>query len=155
EFESPRTGVLPWVARAGAIVEVDGDGILDLVALSRDTAELAIVPGDGVGWVRFVTRVPLPYRADVLAAADLDGDGRRDLVLGAIGRPEVIAIRRGTLPAVQSPMQLLGGSLSIADVDGDRRPDLLALDAAGTALVVLRGDGLGGFTEAGTVAAAA
>jgi len=35
--------------------------------------------------------------------------------------------------------------VAIADVDGDRHPDLLVADAAGRAVVLLRGDGRGGF----------
>lgn len=73
-----------------------------------------------------------------LAAADLDGDGKTDLLmLTARGR---LVVRRGdaTKPAlheIEVGFGVLGDSLRTADVDGDGRPDAVVLTRDGLRVV--------------------
>ncbi|HEY6758312.1 MAG TPA: VCBS repeat-containing protein, partial [Baekduia sp.] len=98
-----------------------------------------------------------------LAVADLDADGRPDLVAGsANGGTGAISVLRGTgggafAPPLGSPFGLGttggAGAIAVGDLNGDGRPDVLATIGSGTLtddqLVPLAGDGTGALT-AGT-----
>lgn len=71
----------------------------------------------------------------VVAGADLDGDGRGDVVVGAagdrtssrVGSVHVVSLDRGRLVRVEGeqPIERFGSALAVlGDADGDGRPDL-------------------------------
>ncbi|WP_159042610.1 FG-GAP repeat domain-containing protein [Streptomyces curacoi] len=134
--------------------DVDGDGITDLVSMSRaydwdDNHEygyyLNYVRGSRDGLLPPVLikdaqgeRID-PHDA-TLALGDLNGDGRADLVMGgyalrivygttggpAAATPQVITQDTPGVPGVQERTDDFGSSLAIGDVDGDGYGDLLA-----------------------------
>ena len=141
------------------LVDVDGDGALDLLGASPATAAVLLAKGDGEGGFGPTTVVAqLPSEGLELASAhavahgDLDGDGFVDLVLvqrdgvdGGVpaaavllGRPGGAFVAAGTWPLAPA-----GGSLEglvphahMAEVTGDGHPDLVVgpadrLDSAG------------------------
>jgi hypothetical protein len=99
-------------------------------------------------WRRIVVDSARPGRAVFVLPADLDGDGRPEIVTGAW----VYASQPGDLD--QWKRRGLGGGLlnaaAVADFDGDGHPDVLGTQGGGDYPVgadfVLRlGDGRGGF----------
>jgi len=158
--ESARTGTREqsgrWLARAAlarwAGGEFDGDGHPDLAVVAE--RELRVYPGDADGRVEAARSVVIPL-ADLEGAdstfADLDGDGRTDLL--AVRRKEGRATlliadpERGLGAPVRIVLQVAGEiyRAMLADLDGDGRLDLalpyLARPSMQEAVrVVLRGE---------------
>jgi hypothetical protein len=144
-----------------AAADIDGDGLLDLVATTGEAREVAWWrnPGDSASdWARGeIGSVPEMVFPDRVAAADLDGDGHPDVVVteengqadGAAAywwrnpgdgsqdwtRHEITA--RGSL-----------NSLSAADMNGDGRPDLVMAEHRGALrMSIWNNTGSGRFVE--------
>jgi VCBS repeat protein len=112
--------------------DTDGDGTPDIVATGTPSSGMLYVyKGNGDATFAAAQTTPLPdiwYRS--VAIADIDGDGKADLVLGnccgltfgwlARGDGNGNFARPGILPLVVSPTAIL-----LADLDGNGRPDLL------------------------------
>jgi hypothetical protein len=150
---------------AVAVADVNRDGIPDLVVANWCTDSTCVASSVGVllgkGDGTFQPAVPYGsggLYADSVAVADVNGDGKADIVVGTCGFPKVLSCvasggKAGVLlgngdgtfqPAVT---YTLGGSgatsVAVADVNGDGKPDLLV--ATGSAVGVLLGNGDGTF----------
>ncbi len=134
--------VLPATVKAPVHVEVadlDGDGDLDVlvaamgVVFPNNDRIGTVVVLENRGERGFVERVILENTSRVtdVKAADLDGDGRVDLVLGQFGydQGEVRWLRQ-TAPWTFEPRTLLelSGAMNVcvADFNGDGLPDVAA-----------------------------
>jgi hypothetical protein len=153
-----RGGFLPEIV-AGDVtpklvvtVDLNGDGVLDLVLSDFSSGTVVTMLGNGDGTFQRMQVSSLGDRAGPagqVAAGDLNGDGRTDLVVasGAFGQVSVLlgngdgTFRRGR------GWVLPGGSPSMVvdDVNGDGRPDLVAAGAAANVVVVSFGSGDGSF----------
>ena len=145
-------------------VDLDRDGLMDLVV-----ADLGDVPPEDhekgrVLWLRLrkdgsyetiVLARGLPRVADV-EAADVDGDGDKDLIVAAFGWRSVGGIlllenvtKNGASPSfVRREIDPRPGTIHVpvADLDGDGRPDFVALLAQHYESVeFFRNDGKRGF----------
>jgi hypothetical protein len=132
-----------------AVGDVDGNGSLD-VALGNfgDVRRVDVLRNRGDG--TFLP--PEPYfdeGANSLAIADLDRDGRADLVVASgpgFGVHLLWNEGGGTFaqpPLVPAP--IAPNDLALADVDGDGRQDVVAVDAQAGKLAVFLGRGAGAF----------
>jgi VCBS repeat protein/FG-GAP repeat protein len=106
--------------------DFDGNGKLDLAALTSNG--VAILLGDGSGAFHAAPGSPVTGGYH-LAVADLNGDGRSDLVTGSV------SVRMATgggrfRPAAFSPFTAQAGAgLATGDFDGDGRIDIAGLTA--------------------------
>ncbi|MCY0994288.1 VCBS repeat-containing protein [Nannocystis sp. ILAH1] len=153
----PLTLSEPWLQgspSALALVDVDGDAALDVVALDPDAGAVEVLLGDGLGG--FASGVMFPTDmfggTQRLAVADFDADGWSDLAVSRAAPIGELHLLFGQDAMFAAPVkETLGaepGQLWAGDFDGDGRADLLARGADPAQPIALRlGDGMGGFGE--------
>ncbi|HTH53233.1 MAG TPA: FG-GAP-like repeat-containing protein [Edaphobacter sp.] len=131
--------------------DFDGDGNPDLAALIGDSpgSEIVVFYGDGTGGFSTPVVVDTPKHSySLLRTADLDGDGRSDLILDLEGNSEMYfgitifhALDHRTFGSatnyIAGPNRV--GLLFPADFNGDGFPELLA-GYSGHTFTMLRND---------------
>jgi hypothetical protein len=146
-------------------VDMNGDGKLDLVVLndcsvvnSCPSAAVGVLLGNGDGTFQpaVVTTVGQPVpEFDALAVADVNGDGKPDVILAtcceANGDAEATVLLGNGDGTFQPPVSydtLLrsdSSPIAVADVNGDGKPDLVAVGWYNSSVSVLLGNGDGTF----------
>jgi hypothetical protein len=132
-----------------AVVDVDGDGHLDLAVPLAVAGTIKIYRGNGDGTFAVPVSYPAPGFVLSIVAGDFNGDGKPDLAAGAIyGVGVRIYLNDGSggfgtstlVPAGSYPEQV-----RLADFNGDGSLDLVVPDFNAGTVQVLLGDGHGGF----------
>lgn len=149
----------PMAAYAGsnniavAVADVNGDKYLDVLTANITGSTVGVRLGNGDGTLRAETTYSAgagstPY--DV-AVADVNGDGRPDLLTANYGTDNVgVLLNTGsTFQAVTTyPVGKTPAGLAAADVNGDGQPDLLTANYFGNSVSVLLNTGSRGFQPA-------
>jgi hypothetical protein len=123
------------------VVDMDGDGALDVVTAA--SSGVRIHPGLGDGTLDAPVLVPLQGTLGV-RAADTDGDGLPELIVGASFLPAVLRVypNLGGLnfgAPTELPLTVPARSFDVGDLDGDGHPD--AVVQAGKSVLVCAGTG--------------
>jgi hypothetical protein len=113
--------------------DVNGDGRLDIIYLSEETAEDSIVfhlnRGDGGFGAASAVRLGGSSTEHVLTVADLDGDGHQDFILANVAPEEILVVRNRGDGSFE-PTRVLASRVRTAsriaagDLDGDGDVDL-------------------------------
>lgn len=138
--------------RAAAVLDVNGDGEPDIVianttsntisVLFSSTAQGAATPSFGTQHAFVIGKGPI-----ALATADIDSDGKRDLITANYGDGTVAVIRNttpvgATTPSFATPVLLATGvgptAVTAVDLDGDGKPELIVANADDDDIAVLR-----------------
>ena len=135
--------------------DVTGDGLPDVVGIFGASPGVTIRVAGGVGDGTFApfTTFALPTLNVVgVDFADMDRDGKQDLVLATDYQNGIWLARSNGDGTFAAPQQLSGALFwaRTADVNGDGIADVLSSDLSGNTLVYL-GDGVGGFGVASTL----
>lgn len=152
---------LPGSVRAATLADLDGNGGLDLVALSYDGGvhALAFAFNDGRGQLARTTSLRLNGVPVAVQAADVNLDGHVDLLVAsepALERePSALHVLLGDgvggFIAGAVPLPFVPSALWAADLDGNDVSDALVLDDDGKSMAVLVGDGRGEFAAKGRI----
>lgn len=153
---------------AGAVGDFNGDSDPDVAAaLSNGFVEYQHGDGSGTsfsfgGFFSAGTANTIPEDGNGLRAADLNGDGRDDLVVlvdqGSTGEAVVFISQMSGGFATGVPYTVIDepSGLLLADLNGDGFPEIVAGgDAAGSSLTVWTNAGDGTFVDAQTLSAPA
>jgi hypothetical protein len=141
------------------VADFNGDGRLDLAVASQSPATISVLLGNGNGTFQptIVSNVLVTFN---MVAADFNGDGFPDLAAIAIaGGGRVLTVYRGDgaghFDAGDPSKDVTGlgvaqGAIASGDFNGDGKADIaLGTNQAGM-LMILLGDGTGGFTQSTT-----
>ncbi len=139
-------------AQNAVITNLDGDRWPDVAVLNRWAYPGTITVWHGSRTGELVGRedLELVYASpSSMVAADLNRDGISDLVVTTAGR-YVVSIFRGG-PGGFAPRQDIDFvgcpfGVTLADLTGDHHSDIAATDPCDSTVVILKGDGEGGFS---------
>ncbi len=143
-----------------AVADFDGDGQPDLAVVSSSSKTVSIFRNASTTNFSFAGRADFATGANPVsvAAGDLDGDGKMDLVVANYDSGTVSVLRNLSVPGslttnsfaagVDLPAGLHPVSVAIADLDGDGRRDIVvANDSGGTLAVLLNLSSPGALTS--------
>ena len=134
-----------------AVADVNGDGKLDLIVANEGDANVSVLlntTATGATTPSFAAQQTFasgtfPYSVTV---ADINGDGKPDLIVANNGDNYVSVLLNTTAPGAATPsfaaQQTVGtGSnpdfATVADVDGDGKPDIISANYNGSSASVL------------------
>jgi FG-GAP-like repeat/PASTA domain len=136
--------------------DVDGDGAVDLVTGSGEAdppGVVSVLINNGNGTFKANVDYTVGNYPSDLALADIDADGRLDLLTANYGGNTMSVLRNlgGTFAArVDYPIARRPSGLALADLDRDGDVDVATVgdyDAAIGSLVIRYNNGHGGFTK--------
>ena len=152
-----QTGASP---QSFALADMNGDGKLDIVTGNGTVSEpnsgsvsLALGAGNGT----FAAHIdypagPVPYG---LTPADIDGDGRPDLVALSSGNQSFSVLLQTSAGGFANPLTVTlpysVHGLAVGDVDGDAKLDIVVVGSSPSSLSVLLGTGDGTFVAEPTI----
>jgi hypothetical protein len=130
------------------VADVTADGVPDVVVpvVAGTTYGVRVFPLTQTPAFGTSTLLSLPAVSRAIVLSDVNGDGRRDVVVGSndvrifpsqmsgFGMPQVLAISFGAT---------FFNALGLADVTGDARPEIFA--PSGSTIVTAVNNGMGGF----------
>ena len=129
-----------------ALLDVDNDKNLDIVALNRADKTISILLGLGGGSFQQQFTLPLANAPVGFAAGDFNHDGKIDLaVIGDCGsaqctQPGTLEILYGSgdggfLAGPSYPVGFAPSSLAVADLNGDKNLDIVVANRCGSSSV--------------------
>jgi hypothetical protein len=134
--------------RLFASTDLDTDGDLDLIQISRGGATSNLVVVENVAAREFAARsFELDALAYSFATADFDGDGLEDIVTANDSTLAILRTtpKRSLAPAVFHDIGLRTRLLSAGNFNGDGAVDIIVAEHRAPRLAILAGDGSGDF----------
>ncbi|MFO1054004.1 MAG: VCBS repeat-containing protein [Planctomycetota bacterium] len=130
----------------------DGDTHLDLLATHQQGAMVLLNDPQGTGNLNASSGIPSTDPVYSAAVADLDGDGRDDIVTAGADLRTWHGVGDGSFTLIQSqPTSSGGSSTTLGDIDGDGIQDLLVVGLGGVQIFFGAGGGM--FSAPQTVTA--
>jgi len=136
-----------------ATLDADLDGDLDLIVSSRqgqNNSALSLWRNDGGPGLRFASRTTITNALCTLVrTADLNGDGRADVVSSDSGFGRVVVMLASGPGSFATPILLTAGGpnigIALGDLDADNDTDIVVTCHSVNAVNVFRNNGAGGF----------
>jgi FG-GAP-like repeat/Secretion system C-terminal sorting domain len=139
-----------WNAKGIDVIDLDGDGDLDVIGSASGADEVAW--WENLGVEGFSTKQVIADSADGaegVSAADLDGDGDIDIAASIFYANQIVWYEndgeQGFTPHVVDDYLHSATSVHTADVDADGNVDILAAGARSDSIILYRSLGFGEF----------
>ena len=144
-FQPPRVYLTAAEPLDVAIADIDGDGNADVLTANREGRSISILMGRSDGTLRPVDPIALEVGVTSLALADMNRDGRLDIVASACepgcSASEILVFHGsgagGFEPGPVFPISGVPYNVAVADFDRDGRPDIAATDYPNDRILVL------------------
>ncbi|HSZ57445.1 MAG TPA: FG-GAP-like repeat-containing protein [Tepidisphaeraceae bacterium] len=157
-FQPQHTFAALGYVQSMQLADVNGDGRADLIVAGQSGVSVLLGNGNGTFLPGYTVGVGDPgfEQRRTLAVADVNGDGKPDLIVGNYYANDVAVLLGNGNGTFQAPLTFANTSpylISVADINGDGRPDLVIADLGPNAedVSVLLGNGNGTFQSAQTV----
>jgi hypothetical protein len=127
------------------ITDIDGDGKPDIAITTGDISVYRNISEPGM--LAFAPRVNFSFGGGNLIAADLDMDGKKDLVASSWNSGYIYIMKNTSIKGNPSFAPLIAvaapapNNVAAGDVDGDGMPDLVATNTGGSRSSVFRNTG--------------
>lgn len=138
-----------WATR---LLDIDGDGAVDMLASNTTDATVHVWYGDGAGTLFDGGSISMPGLPLGIGDADLDADGRLDLLVAhsfglavLMGEPD-----GGFAPMTNVPAGVGPRDVAVGDYDQDGRLDAAVLNSTSQDVTILLGQGGGALEYAAT-----
>ena len=150
QFRKTSTFAADHAPSAVAVADLNGDGRPDLAIANHERPYATVLLADGKGGFAQGPRAQVEVRPHVhsVAAVDMDGDGKPDLVFNDMAGARVVWLRGKGDGSFGAPTNLPAGSkghayfnVQAADLDGDGKPDLVVPAHPSPEVAVLFGNG--------------
>jgi hypothetical protein len=149
--------------QAIVVADTNGDGFADVLWPDFNDSQIAILHGNADGSLSSPQLIAMPAASTAYAAAvaDVDGDGKVDLISVGSGAQITVSVLlgdgQGNFQPVSSQQTIAGDNptvVGVADLNGDGQPDLVLYYQTSSSLnlVWLKNLGQGNFAAAVTLA---
>jgi hypothetical protein len=133
------------------IVDIDGDGVNDIVTANPSTDDLSLLVGNGDGTFAVRPEITTGDRPTVISSGFLNGDSHRDLAVANYGSSTVTVLfgdGTGSFPAAAALGPVAGlQELVVRDLNADGFDDIAAGTIGAPGQIVFSSDGTSGFVE--------
>ncbi len=111
------------------VVDLNGDGELDIVTVNDNADDVSVLLGSGSGAFELLSTFPVGVNPEEGVVADLNGDGQLDIVTANVASHDLsvlIGLGNGTFQTQQRYAAGTGAHrVLVADFNGDQAPDLI------------------------------
>jgi len=153
-FGRPRTMLANFLSYWMLAVDFSGDGDTDLIIQAADERSIYLLQGDGQGAFLSQKLLPLDEPPEKTVDADVDGDGRQDLLLSFYAKRKLGVLRNtggSFAPISYYPAALPPDQIAVSDLNGDGAPDVVLGEydykTGQSAFEILLNDGRGSFNQ--------
>jgi hypothetical protein len=135
--------------RGAATGDFNGDGNQDFAVLSAngDTSQIILFYGNGDGtFEKPFVKIDVGFGVNAIASADLNGDGRPDLIVTTVKRVIILLNEGGgafSKPANFGAGPGSSGELVVGDLNGDGKQDVAMVRRGTAGISILLGNGDG------------
>lgn len=136
------------------LADMNGDGILDLVATDSDALTILVSLGNGNGTFKAATSFSIGQETYRLALGDVNGDGKVDVVTTSYGSDRLTVLLGNGTGSLQAPILTSTGNgpigVALGDVNGDGLLDLVGTSYIDGRINIHLGNGNGTFKTTGS-----
>jgi hypothetical protein len=150
-LQSPKSYLTGDLPRSPVLADFNGDGVLDLAVMNAgfNNPSMSVLLGNPDGSFQSAVNYPTAFGAASVAAGDVNGDGKVDLVVGNGSAGNLLTFLGNGDGSFQAPVassaSFGANFVALGDFNSDGKLDAVIVNAA-KSLQILTGNGNGTFS---------